>query len=96
MEKCWEDSIEKTNLDGREVGNIFINESLCPLNRKLRGFCNALKKRDKIAKFRSKNGMIQMKIKEDDSFIDVDHKSCLLYTSPSPRDQRGSRMPSSA
>ena len=26
----------------------------------------------------------------------VDSKSCLLYTSPSPRDQRGSRMPSSA
>ena len=23
-------------------------------------------------------------------------QSCLLYTSPSPRDQRGSRMPSSA
>ena len=28
----------------------------------------------------------------EDSVID----SCLLYTSPSPRDQRGSRMPSSA
>ena len=29
---------------------------------------------------------------------DVDNavQSCLLYTSPSPRDQRGSRMPSSA
>ena len=33
---------------------------------------------------------------------DVDYRpnltvfSCLLYTSPSPRDQRGSRMPSSA
>ena len=27
----------------------------------------------------------------DDQFTD-----CLLYTSPSPRDQRGSRMPSSA
>ena len=26
----------------------------------------------------------------------VDFKACLLYTSPSPRDQRGSRMPSSA
>ena len=26
----------------------------------------------------------------------VDNLSCLLYTSPSPRDQRGSRMPSSA
>ena len=25
-----------------------------------------------------------------------DPQSCLLYTSPSPRDQRGSRMPSSA
>ena len=30
--------------------------------------------------------------------IDFEHhiKGCLLYTSPSPRDQRGSRMPSSA
>ena len=28
-----------------------------------------------------------------DESIDV---ACLLYTSPSPRDQRGSRMPSSA
>ena len=35
---------KKKNLDGREGGNIFINESLCPLNRKLRGCCNALKK----------------------------------------------------
>ena len=26
----------------------------------------------------------------------VDQATCLLYTSPSPRDQRGSRMPSSA
>ena len=28
--------------------------------------------------------------------INVEVDSCLLYTSPSPRDQRGSRMPSSA
>ena len=28
--------------------------------------------------------------------VDVEIKLCLLYTSPSPRDQRGSRMPSSA
>ena len=26
----------------------------------------------------------------------IDNNTCLLYTSPSPRDQRGSRMPSSA
>ena len=30
------------------------------------------------------------------SYDDVSTLSCLLYTSPSPRDQRGSRMPSSA
>ena len=29
-------------------------------------------------------------------FEDHLHIGCLLYTSPSPRDQRGSRMPSSA
>ena len=28
--------------------------------------------------------------------METDKSSCLLYTSPSPRDQRGSRMPSSA
>ena len=28
--------------------------------------------------------------------IGIDLATCLLYTSPSPRDQRGSRMPSSA
>ena len=28
--------------------------------------------------------------------VSNDSLSCLLYTSPSPRDQRGSRMPSSA
>ena len=41
--------------------------------------------------------------KTDDGLVCFDtsnehggHKCCLLYTSPSPRDQRGSRMPSSA
>ena len=29
-------------------------------------------------------------------FYNGNIKTCLLYTSPSPRDQRGSRMPSSA
>ena len=32
----------------------------------------------------------------DDHDIDDHDGTCLLYTSPSPRDQRGSRMPSSA
>ena len=39
-------------------------------------------------------------LKNDETALVVAHdavnKTCLLYTSPSPRDQRGSRMPSSA
>ena len=33
---------------------------------------------------------------ESSIFDSMQSISCLLYTSPSPRDQRGSRMPSSA
>ena len=33
---------------------------------------------------------------EDNLRPGIVHRLCLLYTSPSPRDQRGSRMPSSA
>ena len=32
----------------------------------------------------------------DSNDVEVNSNICLLYTSPSPRDQRGSRMPSSA
>ena len=44
---------------------------------------------------------LRVKISEVCSILDVDGLrgdivTCLLYTSPSPRDQRGSRMPSSA
>ena len=31
-----------------------------------------------------------------DHMLSANLEGCLLYTSPSPRDQRGSRMPSSA
>ena len=31
-----------------------------------------------------------------DSYVDIDYFTCLLYTSPSPRDRQKSRMPSSA
>ena len=45
---------------------------------------NKVDKRKKYFKLAQKNGVI------------IELKTCLLYTSPSPRDQRGSRMPSSA
>ena len=36
------------------------------------------------------------RVREGDHAIVTWVRNCLLYTSPSPRDQRGSRMPSSA
>jgi len=33
---------------------------------------------------------------DEDALVNQSQSTCLLYTSPSPRDQRGSRMPSSA
>ena len=41
-----------------------------------------------------KPGTEQLRFTVD--FVAVNSRTCLLYTSPSPRDQRGSRMPSSA
>ena len=35
-------------------------------------------------------------LKKENSFITIHCHFCLLYTSPSPRDKRQSRMPSSA
>ena len=35
-------------------------------------------------------------LEPDVVLLDMRMPDCLLYTSPSPRDQRGSRMPSSA
>ena len=57
--------------------NVYINESLCPLNRKLRGCCNKLIKEKKIKKLSSRNGMIRIKIYEDSDYINVDHKEIL-------------------
>ena len=49
----------------------------------------------------ARNGAIVLKMDQDgqeaqDYIAITEDTICLLYTSPSPRDQRGSRMPSSA
>ena len=41
-------------------------------------------------------GVAQHAIEQGAEILLTGFGSCLLYTSPSPRDQRGSRMPSSA
>ena len=38
----------------------------------------------------------ELKTMVEETYAGFSHDACLLYTSPSPRDQRGSRMPSSA
>ena len=44
-----------------------------------------------------KYGVVVLDDDDDDDGEDSEEDNdCLLYTSPSPRDQRGSRMPSSA
>ena len=43
--------------------------------------------------FRDQPFMMEMVVQNGRSYVPA---TCLLYTSPSPRDQRGSRMPSSA
>ena len=52
------------------------------------GFCQA---QNGVGVFDDKVG-----IGIDSPLSQLDIYGCLLYTSPSPRDQRGSRMPSSA
>ena len=58
---------------------------------------NSLAAADKKASRAAKEGIIETYIHTGAKLgIMVEVNCCLLYTSPSPRDQRGSRMPSSA
>ena len=45
--------------------------------------------------FHPSRGLLVIEVK-DWKLTTIQNIDCLLYTSPSPRDQRGSRMPSSA
>ena len=51
---------------------------------------------EKLAKLRADFDQEQETAYEISKDMTRQYKGCLLYTSPSPRDQRGSRMPSSA
>lgn len=72
----------KKALQDRPGPTIYINESLCSTNRKLRGCCNALKKQNLINKIRTKNGMVQVQVQQHGHFITIDHKDVLIENFP--------------
>ena len=49
-----------------------------------------------VYEYNEKQNYYLYKMQYNDNSMHLPGDSCLLYTSPSPRDQRGSRMPSSA
>ena len=84
--KQWDDI---THVEYAAVALPLLNnargETLLTVNQVTEFFAHASKCREITPKQKTKTGK-----KTEDG------KTCLLYTSPSPRDQRGSRMPSSA
>ena len=79
------------------------HEKLTDFKRQFEVTCaSAESKKDDIIKYNFvsdllKDGGVKTKIiRKYLPLINQQVNSCLLYTSPSPRDQRGSRMPSSA
>ena len=62
--------------------NIFINESLCPRNKTIRGRCNVLKKAGKISKIGTRNGMIRVKLPNAASYININHEDDLYDLFP--------------
>ena len=51
---------------------------------------------DRIHEYRAKLSILAQKQTRIEAQFEKQNKDCLLYTSPSPRDKRQSRMPSSA
>ena len=82
--ECWSDQDLKPCLE--QLAPLFYFAFLT--RNRLVGACNSHTKEGGTGLLFKKN----IEVKK----IDAGEKTCLLYTSPSPRDQRGSRMPSSA
>ena len=80
-------------IDSKKIGlTIFdIDETLFHTKAKVQ-----VSKEGKIVKVLDNQQYNSYRLKKGESFNYGQFKSCLLYTSPSPRDNRVSRMPSSA
>ena len=63
----------------------------------LQGESNSISNQKRILEtFAKQNGFTNLRWYTDDGYSGANFQSCLLYTSPSPRDVEESRMPSSA
>ena len=54
--------------------NVFINETLCPRNKAIRGRCGLLKKEGLILNVATKNGMVRIKLLNSNEYTDVLHE----------------------
>ena len=80
-------------IDHLEAENAQMRDVLCAVSKELSAFGL-----DMAAIAGAMQEISSSSIEEVKQFdvLTSDLNACLLYTSPSPRDQRGSRMPSSA
>ena len=75
-------SMDKNDLNFKPSGHIYINESLCPHYRLILGRCARLKKAEKIVKYRTINGMVQIQLNEHGNFIKLRHEDELTNLFP--------------
>ena len=62
--------------------DIFINESLCPRNKTIRGRCNLLKKKGKVTAIATRNGMIRIKLPNGNGYTNINHEDDLYDMFP--------------
>ena len=95
---CYADKIQRYGIRVQDLLDDYVfaeklNANLNEKNNLLTKIYNhdPLSADEIIEEFSEDKEMVQQHISDTSLLV-----SCLLYTSPSPRDQRGSRMPSSA
>ena len=75
--KCLK-NIDLSNIDFPASTRLFINESLTRTNKRLLGIANRLHKKGELSSFWTANGMLRIKIKQDEQFIAIEHEKDFL------------------
>ena len=82
-------------VDGKPINMVWLRNGTTYMNTVVEMFGNVLGE-DRGAAFAKVMPMVVEAAADCGGVLALPFMDCLLYTSPSPRDQRGSRMPSSA